>query len=342
LREGVFSKEESTRLERDGLLQRVYRSHSTSAPRSVPTTLGQIIIDKNRLPTATEIARAAKRLDTELKKCGVQGDVTSGGFAYTQPTSELARARQAQLIRERQSIPHFLNAQARGHFESVRIGNAQARAVQGQLLARLQRLADERNYEFARKHVEQIRSGVFSRAEAHEAIGIAYSYQNDEELIAKEATLMGLGLPSSHEQTIREHARESKALRRRLDRVYAGERVVSEDGEIVWSAHGVADARVHRAAFGYCEAAARIQADYHQRAIIELDNGVIASVTVKRAHSDLEGYVDEVVDNETWYRQQLVKAEQTEVAARKLLRRWVREHATATTSPTSHTESRDT
>jgi hypothetical protein len=333
LRDGVSDDKEKDRLRYAGLLIRLpapagrYGYGGRAASRYVPTTLGQIIVDKGRLPTPTETKRAIKTLDAQLKRAGVTGDVATGSFSYQEPTSPSAQSEQQRLIRDRQSIKAFATARRDGQFEAVKLRNAGARAAQAQLAAWLDELAAARSYQSDLSvQAAKVRSGQLSISEAAKAISSTGHTFNDtpEAAARREAITIGLGLPSSREKRIKEHDRSTAAMRRSLDRIYAGEKLTSDGGEIVWSRQGISDGRVSRAAFGYCEAAARIQADYHQAALIELHDGTVQQVTVKRAHHDLENYVDDVVHAGVMHQESLQRDAAIEAAGQKLLRRWAR------------------
>lgn len=179
-----------------------------------------------------------------------------------------------------------------------------------------------------RKNIEELRAGSISMARAEDLIRdvspVAWGEDPDkgEKLITSEAITIGLGLPSSRDKLVADQKRSDDSMRSLLDRVYGGESVV--DGEIEWSARGVGDRRVRRAACGYCEAADRIGADYHQEAIFELTDGSFAKTTVKRAYHELENYVDEVAEEGPFQQKRLAEAEELHRRAEKKLRSWAR------------------
>lgn len=295
--------------------------------RLTPSTLGQIVADKRRLPTPTEIRRVTKQLDAELKRNGVVGVVTASSYSYTQPPGDAARARQQKLISDRKAVAAFTAANDLRHFEGVRIANAQARAAQAKLLAALEKAAENASYKDGLlKSAAKLRSGVISVADADSAMQQLASWTppgSDEEL-AVEALRIGLGLPTARDRLIQQADRQARDMRSLLDEVDAGKRPVSDDGNVEWSSVRVADRRVKRAAFGYNAPAAQLGADYYHHVIIELHDGTIDSDEVKRAHSDLEPYVDSFIEQRSRHEQGLKDAAALEQRAHKLLRRWAR------------------
>jgi hypothetical protein len=320
-------------LVRSGLLLRVHRSNPGYGHRDyfVPTSLGRVAADKGRLPTETEIARTVRALDRELRRAGVDGDVTGSSYSYKEPRGDAARERLYRLISDRKSIGAFRRARDSQQFVAVRFRSAQARAAKAELIERLTAAAAERPYDRQRLHklVEQLQRSVISAADADTAVNGLSPFANvagDEHTLPLEALRIGLGLPTARERALRDSERQDADLRRTLDLVAAGENPLSDDGEIEWRRTSVADHRVRRAAFGYCDAAARIQADYHQQAIFEMKDGTVGWTDVKRAHSDLEPYVDSVIETNRAFAESLAALAPFERRARALLRRWTKKH----------------
>lgn len=319
------------RLARLGLMVALPRSSgaygASHVSRYVPSTLGQIAADKGRLPTDTEFKRTVKNLDAQLKKAGVHGDVT-GGYYYESPSRESQQIALQRLISDRKSIRPYRQAVAAGTFENVTMRNAASRAARDQLVELVEKRAQDSPYlaEDLTVVAGKLRSGVISKSQAAEALqrsGPGFNASADS-LVARDAISLGLGLPTERETLTSQRAASDASMRRLLDRVHAGSRATVDDGEISWSAAHVADPRVLRAAFGYNAAANQIQVDYEQAGIIELRDGTVDSVTVKRAHSPLEHCVEEVVENGRHHTEQLASAAEREQQAQKLLRRWAR------------------
>ena len=313
-------------LSRSGLLISV-PSRGWNPPRLMPSRLGAIIAEKGRLPTPTEIARTIKQLDRELAANGVSGDVTSGSFSYQPPSHETGQILQQRLIHDRQAIAAYLQARDQRQFEAVRIRNAPARVAQQRLIAELERKASHDTFisDTLRDRVEQIRSGVISVADAASAVRKltpAFIPGHDDNQLTAEAIRVGLGLPTTKDQIIDERERQAARFRATLDRVDAGEQL--DDGELRWSRAAIADARVRRAAFGYCQDAHSIGADYHHAVIIELHDGAVGLTDVKRAHSPLEPHVQHIADHRDNEQQRIADAEEFERRARTELRRWTR------------------
>lgn len=305
--------------------------------KTVPSVLGKIMIEKGRLPTPTEIRRTAKRLDADLKKLGVKGDVVAGS-GYSHPSLEGRRGERLQrLMSERRRLPLFEHAEAAGSFRALRLTNKASRAARDHLVRLLEEelqgmqplnQTQERLRAALQGDIDALSSGSVSMARAEGLIrGAAPATWRegpgkDEMRVVIEAITIGLGLPSGRDRLVAEQKRQDDSMRSLLDRVHDGESVV--DGEIEWSARRVGDRRIRRAAFGYCAAADRIAADYHQEAIFEFTDGSFAQTTVKRAHHDLEMYVDDVVDGREWQGKLLADAEDLTSRAEKKLRSWAR------------------
>jgi hypothetical protein len=323
----IHDRELYEALRRQGLALQVETiGFNVRAPRLAPTSLGQIVAEKRRMPTVTEIQRTVKRLDGELKQSGVSGDVTSGSFSYEQPRGDSARIRQRRLIGDRQSVATFTVAQDIGHFQAVRIRNAQARAAQAQLLARLDQAASDRSYtDSIERSAARLRAGVISVADADEAIRqtVSWAQPGSAEETEVEAIRIGLGLPTSRERAVREREASDAALRSVLDEAAAGESPTFGEN-LDWSPVRISDRRVRRAAFGYNAPAAQLGSDYYHQVIIELQDGTVSSDTVKRAHSDLEPHVDSVVRQHEHHERLLEEAAQLQQRGSALLRRWAR------------------
>lgn len=325
-------------LERQGLMINVRSDASFQITvRAVPSVLGKLMIEKGRIPTSTEVRRAARQLDTDLKKMGVKGDVGSGsGYSYPQ-LQGAAGDRMHRLIAERTKVEAFEYARANGSFKAIRLSNKQNRAARDHLVSyleeRLQGMPSLNEIQEQRRaalqsDIDSLRSGSISVARAEELTRTAEpdlwreDPDRDEKLVSVEAIRIGIGLPSSYDGLIADRKKTADSMRSILDRVGKGESVYGD--ELEWSARTVHDDRVARAAFGYCGPADQIGADYHHSAIIELRDGTVAQVSVKRSNSDLENSVDEVVQQGAWEAVRAKAAEDLCTRAEKKLRSWAR------------------